>query len=257
MKNPADFVGSVMGQSEENTKRILASSTGKVLLIDEAYMLYSNTGGSTGNDMYRTAVVDTLVAEVQSTPGEDRCVLLLGYTEQMEEMFNNVNPGLARRFPMSDAFLFEDFTAIELNEILELKMKVQGLDATEKAKNVAMDVLERLRTKPNFGNGGDVENLLSKAKLNHQKRQSKLPFANRPLDTIFEPQDFDPDFDRDDRASDNIKTLFQDVVGCEDIVDKLEAFQESARALKIQGEDPREYIPTNFVFKGPPGKFAC
>jgi hypothetical protein len=27
------------------------------------------------------------VAEVQSTPGEDRCVLLLGYRQQIEDMF--------------------------------------------------------------------------------------------------------------------------------------------------------------------------
>ena len=34
-----------------------------------------------------TAVIDTIVAEVQSVPGEDRCVLLLGYRNEMEEMF--------------------------------------------------------------------------------------------------------------------------------------------------------------------------
>ena len=43
MKNPADFVGSVLGESEKNTKGILASTVGKVLVIDEAYGLY---GGS-------------------------------------------------------------------------------------------------------------------------------------------------------------------------------------------------------------------
>ena len=53
-------------------------------------MLYGGSAGSgVGNqtDIYKTAVIDTIVAEVQSTPGEDRCVLLLGYKDQMEEMF--------------------------------------------------------------------------------------------------------------------------------------------------------------------------
>ena len=97
-KNPADFIGSALGQSENNTKAILATTVGKVLIIDEAYMLYSGTGG-TGNqsDSYKTAVIDTIVAEVQSVPGEDRCVLLLGYKEQIVTMFQNVNPGLSRR----------------------------------------------------------------------------------------------------------------------------------------------------------------
>lgn len=51
-------------------------------------------------------MIDTIVGEVQSVPGEDRCVLLLGYQDQMEKMFQNANPGLSRRFPMSSAFVF-------------------------------------------------------------------------------------------------------------------------------------------------------
>jgi len=47
-------------------------------------MLYAGNGTT---DPYKTAVIDTIVAEVQSVPGEDRCVLLLGYKSQMEEMF--------------------------------------------------------------------------------------------------------------------------------------------------------------------------
>lgn len=47
-------------------------------------MLYS---GKSTTDSYKTAVIDTLVAEVQSTLGEDRCVLLLGYEHQMKDMF--------------------------------------------------------------------------------------------------------------------------------------------------------------------------
>lgn len=35
VKNPADFIGNVIGQSETNTKAILATTVGKVLIIDE------------------------------------------------------------------------------------------------------------------------------------------------------------------------------------------------------------------------------
>ena len=34
-KNPADFVGSALGESEKNTKAILDATVGKVLVIDE------------------------------------------------------------------------------------------------------------------------------------------------------------------------------------------------------------------------------
>ncbi len=49
-------------------------------------MLAPGKGGGNG-DTFKTAVIDTIVAEVQNVPGEDRCVLLLGYKPQMEEMF--------------------------------------------------------------------------------------------------------------------------------------------------------------------------
>lgn len=99
LKNPADFVGSVLGQSEQNTRAILAATVGKILVIDEAYMLYSGREGSgIQNDIYKTAVIDTMVAEIQSVPGEDRCVLLLGYKDEIVTMFQNVNPGLSRRY---------------------------------------------------------------------------------------------------------------------------------------------------------------
>jgi hypothetical protein len=53
--------------------------------ILQAYMLYSKNSGH--QDSFKTTIIDTIVAEFQSVPGEDRCVLLLGYKGQMEEMF--------------------------------------------------------------------------------------------------------------------------------------------------------------------------
>jgi hypothetical protein len=246
-----------MGQSETNTKGILATTVGKVLIIDEAYMLYSGSGEGGGKntaDMYKTAVIDTIVAEVQSVPGEDRCVLLLGYEDEMIKMFQNVNPGLTRRFQLSDAFRFEDFSDSELQEILMLKLKIQDLGATGRAVSVAIDSLSRARNGLNFGNGGDVENLISKAKSNYQARQSKLPPNERSIDYLFEPQDFDPDFDRASSADTNLQHLFEDVIGCESIIDKLDGYLKVAKGMRAQGLDPREQIPMNFIFKGPPGK---
>jgi replication-associated recombination protein RarA len=134
VKNPADFVGNVIGGSEANTKAILASTVGKVLIIDEAYMLAKASGPN--GDPFKAAVIDTIVAEIQSTAGEDRCVLLLGYKDQMEEMFRDVNPGLARRFPLESAFVFEDFNDAEIRQIFDFKLKDIGFDATDQGKKV-------------------------------------------------------------------------------------------------------------------------
>lgn len=256
VKNPSDFIGNVIGQSESNTKGILATTVGKVLIIDEAYMLYSGSGsgGGNGTDIYKSAVIDTIVAEVQSVPGDDRCVLLLGYEPQMVDMFQNVNPGLTRRFQLSDAFRFEDFTDSELQEILQLKLTSQDLGASQQAVSTAIAVLSRLRNGLNFGNGGDVENLLSKAKANYQARQSALPRAQRSIDFIFEPQDFDTDYDRASGAEINLQELFKGVIGCEGIIGKLDGFLKVAKGMRAQGLEPRGQIPMNFIFKGPPGK---
>jgi hypothetical protein len=246
IKNPADFTGSVLGASEANTKQILASTVGKVLIIDEAYMLNGSSA-----DPYKSAVIDTIVAEVQSTPGEDRCVLLLGYKEQMEDMLRDVNPGLQRRFPLESAFVFEDFSDGELRQILDLKLKQIGFDATDQAKRVAMDVLQRARNRPNFGNAGEVDILLDRAKALHQKHMSAGKSKSHDvLDAI----DFDPEFDRGERAATNLPALFQDVVGCEELIKQIQGYQTTAANMKALGMDPREQIPFSFLFKGPPGK---
>lgn len=261
-KNPSDFVGNVIGQSEANTKAILATTVGKVLIIDEAYMLYSGSGsgsgsgGGSGADIFKVAVIDTIVAEVQSVPGEDRCVLLLGYEPQMVEMFQNVNPGLTRRFQLSDAFQFDDFSDSELQEILQFKLTSQDLGATPQAISTAIDVLSRLRNGLNFGNAGDVENLISKAKANYQARQSALPVEQRSNDFVFEPEDFDKDYNRASGAETNLQELFKGVIGCEDIISKLDGFLKVAKGMRAQGLEPRGQIPMNFIFKGPPGNLA-
>ncbi|KAL3496205.1 P-loop containing nucleoside triphosphate hydrolase protein [Aspergillus germanicus] len=220
VKNPADFVGSVIGQSEQNTKGILASTVGKALVIDEAYGLFGGgTRDSAGTyiDPYKTAVVDTIVAEVQSVPGDNRCVLLLGYEEQMKRMFQNVNPGLSRRFPMDAAF-----------------------------------VLSRGRNSPHFGNAGEIDNLLNGAKLRQQKRRSSAKKHKSSLSDLL-PQVFDPDFDRGDSNETNIPMLFQGIVGCETIIKQLELYRQTVKNMRQLDMNPKEQVPFNFLFRGPPG----
>lgn len=243
-------MGSALGESEKNTKAILKSTEGKVLVIDEAYMLFpGQKGNSHSGDPYKTAVIDTMVAEIQSTPGEDRCVLLLGYQNEMAEMLRNANPGLERRFPLEYAFQFEDFNDAELRQILELKLKKQALGATDKAKDVAINVLARARDRPNFGNAGAVENLLSTAKDRWQNASSDASSC----DIVFGPEHFDEAFDRTQNSASSVQELFADIVGCEELVDKLQSYQRIAASLSSRKKDPRDLVPFNFIFKGPPG----
>ncbi|KAK3293760.1 P-loop containing nucleoside triphosphate hydrolase protein [Chaetomium fimeti] len=251
VKNPSDFVGAHLGQSEQQTKGILAATVGKVLVIDEAYGLYGGGGSQGGtSDPYKTAVIDTIVADVQSVPGDDRCVLLLGYKDQMEEMFQNVNPGLSRRFPIASGFNFEDFSNEELRNIFNLKIKQQGYEVTDQAANVAMEMLNRARNRPNFGNAGEIDILLDATKARHQSRYSKKQAKSSSL---LEALDFDENFDRASRAETNVQKLFEATVGSEQIVSLLQGYQDTVRTMKSLEMDPKENIPFNFLFRGPPG----
>ncbi|KAJ5522243.1 hypothetical protein N7527_006358 [Penicillium freii] len=255
MRNPSDFIGSVIGESEKNTKGILASTLGNVLVIDEAYGLFAggtSDGAGPRSDQYRAAVIDTIVAEVQSTPGDDRCVLLLGYKYLMEEMFQNVNPGLSRRFPMDQAFVFEDFTSNELDAILNLKLKEQGFGITDLGRRVVLEMLERSRNRPHFGNAGEIDNLLNTAKIRYQKRLSSTKRPGSVPDSILDAPDFDEDFDRADKKE-GVAKMFEGVIGCESIVAKLEAYRQMVQSLRRLDLDPRTQLPFNFVFRGPPG----
>ncbi|KAK6344622.1 hypothetical protein TWF718_006580 [Orbilia javanica] len=247
LKTPSDFLGRALGESESNTKSILNASRGKVLIIDEAYMFNPKLNGA--DDPYKSAVIDTIVSEVQNVPGDDQCVLLLGYKDDLEKMFNAVNPGLSRRFPLSDGFVFEDFTDIELSKILDLKLRLAEIQASPESREVAIRKINQRRQKVNFGNAGEVENLLSVAKERMLKRQ--IDGEDSASELL--PTDFDPDHDRGTRADSGLADLFKDLIGVEDVIRRFEEYQASTMAMRGRGIDPKEYIPLLFIFKGPPG----
>lgn len=168
----------------------------------------------------------------------------------MERMFQNVNPGLSRRFPISSAFQFEDFDEDELRKILDMQLKTQGYDATDQAKRIAMEILSRARNRPNFGNAGEVDIMLDAAKARNQTRFSQKKARSS---STLEALDFDENFDRAERADTNVVKLFEGTVGQEGVISLLQGYQETVRTMKGLEMDPKEDIPFNFLFRGPPG----
>jgi SpoVK/Ycf46/Vps4 family AAA+-type ATPase len=138
---------------------------------------------------------------------------------------------------------------------LDLKLTKEKLITTEKAREVAMEVLKRASVRPNFGNGGEVDNLLSKAILARSRRiaKEKKPDGD-DLDAVpLEPQDFDADYDRLSHAVKNTRALFDEFVGFEEIISKFESYQYMVQGMRMRNVDPRPYVPFTYVFKGPPG----
>ncbi|RYP13603.1 hypothetical protein DL765_006804 [Monosporascus sp. GIB2] len=252
-KNISAFIGSYSRLAEKRTKDILESARGKVLIIEDAPKLYPGIRPDNYIYICRAAVIKTLLAEIRDAPGEDRCVILMGSPEQMEELFQNSIPGLARSFPLEEAFHFTDFDNVQLGQILDLKLEEEDLSATNEAKQAAIEILSTARDRPNFGNGGAVEDLLSRAKAAYHERASKTAISERTERNVLEARDFDANYDRASHASENCKSLFKDLIGCEDIIEQFEGFQQIAARMRLRDMDPRPYIPFTFVFKGPPG----
>ncbi|OCL11175.1 P-loop containing nucleoside triphosphate hydrolase protein [Glonium stellatum] len=251
VKCPADFIGDAAGKSEANTKAILASTIGKVLIIDEAYML--DPGDYTKQqESFKNAVLDTLVAEVQSVPGDDRCVILLGYEDKLQAMFENANQGLHGRFVADNPFRFEDFSLAQLQRILEGKMHEKHLHHAPGALEAAADVLARAQMRQNFSNGREVDNILAKAILNFQARQSKMDRKDRRFDAMLEPEDFDPDFHRSIQAATRCGHILKGLLS-DSIISKLGDYQRQADVAREWRLNPRELVPSTFLFLGASG----
>ncbi|KAF2871945.1 P-loop containing nucleoside triphosphate hydrolase protein [Massariosphaeria phaeospora] len=254
-KNPMNFLSKGISGSETNTKKALDLAEGKVLVLDDAHTLYISSGsGSNVTDKHRIGVVDTLVANVSSKPGQDRCIILVGYEEPMRKLFRAMNPGLRKIFPLEDAYIFQDFNAEELGRIFDQKVGEEQLEVTAEAKQVAERVLDRLKIAPNFGNGSEIDNLLGRAKVAFRKSLLQSPNGSSALTAVrLQPQHFDPDYDRDSQASQNCRELFKDFVGFEKIIDFFQHYQLLAVGMRKRNLDPRPYIPWAFVFEGPSG----
>ncbi|KAL7968450.1 P-loop containing nucleoside triphosphate hydrolase protein [Trichoderma sp. SZMC 28014] len=250
-KNPADFIGEAVGKSEAQTKSILSATVGKVLIIDEAYMLDPGEA-SNRSDTYRGAVLDTIVAEVQSVPGEDRCVILLGYEAKLMEMFRNANPGLSGRFAADKPFRFEDFSDAQLLEILQRKLGARNLKSTPEGLRAALEVLNRARMRQDFSNGREVDNLISAAMENSLQKQSKAGASNYGHDMILSQDDFDPNYGRAQHASANCRAALQNRVS-NSVIFQLEQYQRLLQVTKARRFGTMPIIPKSFIFKGPSG----
>lgn len=161
---------------------------------------------------------------------------MLGYTEQMEEFIKKSNPGLSRRFALDDAFMFDDYTDSDLMRMLNLKLASKGLTANFDAQTAARDTLEKMRMKPNFGNGGSVETLISSSILRMEKRQKLLSPAQRSKDTAITAIDFNPDWNSGKSyEAVNVPKLLEDMIGSEHLVTQFESYKTSVNFSNQMG----------------------
>jgi DNA replication protein DnaC len=239
IKGASELTGANVGSTAAKVNALIDSVKGKVLVIDEAYVLARH------GSLYGAEALDTLVERVQGTPGEDFAVILCGYEDEMMTMLREGNPGLSRRFRIEDAFRFADYNDDELVQIMLQRAKKAFLYVTpELAQRSVKNVLSKQRAKPNFGNVGAVNNLLDSAKEKMMKRSNL-----RKIDGLWELTDEDL---YDTKDPHNAINALDKLCNVDTIRAHIELLEKRVYMFNQKNKD-RKSLLKNYVFVGPPG----
>ncbi|MFI3321413.1 MAG: AAA family ATPase [Rikenellaceae bacterium] len=130
----ADMIGSVIGETEEKMKNLIATAQGNILFIDEAYTLFNVSERDFGKIAIET-LLDTLGKE-----STNMIVIMAGYPKEMEQLIN-LNPGIRGRFPYK--FHFEDYNENELLEIADIVVQNNNLTMTSAAKDAIKAIIRK------------------------------------------------------------------------------------------------------------------
>ena len=177
----ADLIGEYLGQTTIKTTKLLKSCIGGVLFIDEVYSLGS--GSKDKKDSYSKEAIDALNIFL-SEHKKDFCCIIAGYQEEVMDCFFSVNQGLERRFPWIhkiDKYSSDELAAICFKKIGDIDWE------TSISKSDMVEIIDK--NIDNFKNaGGDIENLITKAKMVHAKRIFSLEPYHKFIITA---EDFD------------------------------------------------------------------
>eukprot|EP01138_Halocafeteria_seosinensis_P009317 gb/GECG01009522.1/.p1 GENE.gb/GECG01009522.1/~~gb/GECG01009522.1/.p1 ORF type:complete len:2380 (+),score=280.36 gb/GECG01009522.1/:1-7140(+) len=248
LRTAADFIGGHVGETQRKTSAILEMAEGKVLLIDEAYCL--------NDTWYGTQAIDTIVGKVMGCPGEDIAVLMCGYDRQMRDMLRDQNPGLARRFNPSSAFIFDDYDDAALATILQTYCTEEQLTLSLPVLRKAVEHLRNQRQLGNFGNAGAVRNLLSVAKVRMNARirnaeGSVNPSEKRTLSVEdIGPVDAAKDIPKEGTSSYDPLAPLRALQGSDYIVRRLES---ERKHLEVQRREGRTVTSRHYIYVGSPG----
>ena len=256
---PADLTGDAEGGAATNTKAVLDKAKGKVLLIDEAYILDPKRK----NNIYGGNVLDTLVEKLDGDAGSDCAVILAGYRQEMFDMLEN-NPGLRRRINIDDFGIeFEDMEDSQLREVLVYGVGKAGLAFNDVADiDAVIALIAQKRRLPGFGNAGTVNSIINVAKAAKSKRigeaqkaydaaikEGRMPEPMPNPDLLIRS-----DFIQNEVDAASARDAFANLYNMDHIIDVLDELEAVIQQAKADGREPADVLADNhMVFMGPPG----
>lgn len=152
-----DLVSAYGNQTGVKTNKVIMNAMGGVLFVDEAYSLAISCGQAGAE------AIANLIKAMEDYKG-DLVVMFAGYSLEMQE-FVRSNSGIASR--ISYVFEFSDYTAEELFQIFEIKLRNTGMSLGDSAREPIFKLCKFAAGRRNFGNGRFVDKLLQRALTKH------------------------------------------------------------------------------------------
>lgn len=160
-----DLIGKYVGHTAPKTQDVINKALGGVLFIDEAYSIASYIQDEGGRD-YGAECIATLLKGMEDNRN-DLCVILAGYTEEMNHMLN-VNPGFESRIQFT--INFPDYNAEELYTIFKNLCKSEKYKLSSNIKHELIKHFEIAKNAKNFSNARYVRSLFEKMKIEQANR---------------------------------------------------------------------------------------
>ena len=157
----ADLVAGYIGQTAGNVKAVFKEARGKLLFVDEAYSLVSDSPRDFGYE-----AVNTIVQEMENNR-DNTVVVFAGYPDKMESFFS-MNPGLRSRVPFRISF--PDYSVDEMAQIVVLEAEKRGFSICPQALEKAVSLCKEAKQRSDTGNGRFCRNLVENAILSYAAR---------------------------------------------------------------------------------------
>lgn len=151
------------------------------------------------------------------------------------------NTGLASRFQLERAFVFDNYEADELLKLLERECKLSNLQLPAEARVEACKAIEQMRCLPDFGNGRAVKGLVSQAVV---RMNGRIP-SGAPR--VLASSDFAPGVDPS-----ALDTAWKELSNIEHIERHFDDMRLLAGNSRRHGRDTKKLV-NNYLFVGRPG----
>ena len=253
-----DLVGQYIGQTAPKVIAAVDRAMGGVLFIDEAHSLYP-----AGANDYGHEALSELVKLMEERRGQF-AVILAGYTDNMAQLIDS-DPGLKSR--INKQVYFENYSAAEMVEIVELVCRDSGLQMRERAKAAVLKHMNENVTSGTEGNGRYARKLFEKiCELLAQRVMNSNDKTSLEI-TLIEPEDVPRSLNFRaaqvvaGESTSEVPTLesalaeLNALTGLNEVKTKVETLVNLLRANQAMEKAGKRPVPANLhlVFTGDPG----